>query len=435
MQEGKFIENIKKYASNKYISFHTPAHRGRNKYINKILKSKYDLTELSETDNLFNPQGCIKELENILKNTFGGADFFLLPNGATSGMEAVVSIFNENDKILVDRNCHISVINGFILSGAKPVFIDTKLNELNIPLPPTIENIRDAFEKNCDVKALIVTTPNYYGLKADLKKISAFCKEKNIISIADEAHGSHFYFSDKSNTAIDMGFDISVLSFHKNLPGLTQTGGMAVNNKLLSLKLKEKIRVFTSTSPSYLLMLSVDAMLKDMKNDGRRKLNKIIKYSKNLRSRLKKNGIRVLLSDDPTRLVVNSLNADVKAEQIKEKYKIVCEMSDSSNITFIISLHSKKKELKLLEKAIIEFLKEPDLTKNSFALPKQILSPKNAVLKPYEYVQIYECEGRISAEYILDFPPSVPILIPGEMIDYEITKKIKDKKEIKCIRK
>ena len=184
MQEGKFTENIKKYASCKYISFHTPAHRGRNKYINKILKSEYDLTELSETDNLFNPVGCIKELEAALKNTFGSEEFFLLPNGATSGMEASVCLFGHQDKILVDRNCHISVLNGFIMSGAIPVFIDTELNDFDIPLPPSMENIKSAYEKNPGVKALIITSSNYYGLKADLKKISDFCKEKNILAAA-----------------------------------------------------------------------------------------------------------------------------------------------------------------------------------------------------------------------------------------------------------
>lgn len=429
------LSDIKKYVSEGYIGFHTPAHKGRNKYINRILKSEYDLTELEETDNLFYADGCIKELENTLAEVFGAKSFFLLVNGATSGIMATVNLFGENEKILIDRNCHISVINGLIMSGARPVFINTKLNEFGIPNPPCVSEIKKAYENNKDAKALIVTSPNYYGMSADIRAIYDFCRENNLISIADEAHGTHFYYMDDCETAGKCGFDISVLSFHKNLPSLTQTGGIIVNNEGIKDKLKANLRAFTSTSPSYLFMLSIDAMNEYMLAEGRKKLAEIYAYSEKIKKELARKGIKILCSGDALKVVVNCKNADKRAEDIKKKYKIVCEMCDSSNITFIISLHSYKKEINLLKKALLEFCRKPDDSNEEFRLPKQLLTPKEALGFASEMVKLKAAEGKISAEYVIEFPPSVPIIVPGEQIDNKIIEKLKNKKEILCVRK
>lgn len=429
------INDIKKYISKGYIGFHTPAHKGRNKYINRILKSEYDLTELEETDNLFYADGCIKKLETSLAKVFGVKSFFLLVNGATSGVMAAVNLFKKNEKILIDRNCHISVLNGLIISGAKPVFIETELDDSGIPKPPCVSQIKRAYEKNKDAKALIITSPNYYGMFADVKAISAFCKENNIISIADEAHGTHFYYMNNRETAGKCGFDICILSFHKNLPSLTQTGGIIINNDDLKDKLKENLRAFTSTSPSYLFMLSVDAMNEYMEAEGRKKLEEIYIYSGKVKNGLANKGIKLICSNDALKVVVNCKNADKRAEDIKRKYKIVCEMCDSSNITYIISLHSYKKEIDLLKKALIEFCAEPDSLNEIFNLPEMVMTPKEAVSFETQNVDVKNAVGRICAEYVIDFPPSVPIIVPGEKIDEKILAKLKSKKEIICVRK
>ncbi len=423
------LGEIKKYVKKGYISFHTPAHKGRNPYINKVLKPRYDLTELMETDNLFCPDGIIKNLENNLAKVFLSKEFFILVNGATSGIEAAINLFKEGDKILIDRNCHISVVNGLILSGATPVFIETSLNEFNIPNPPTLDAVEKAFLENSDAKGLFITSPNYYGLSAELKKIASFCRKKYLISIADEAHGGHFYYIKDKETAINAGFDISVLSFHKNLPGLTQTGGLLVNNSDLAVKIKENLRRFTSTSPSYILMLSLDAMQRYMKLRGRMKLKSSWKHCEKVKKELLEKGIKILDSQDPTRFVINCKDADKKAIEIKDKYKIVCEMSDKENITFIISLHNKKREINLLKDVILKELCDPCDSKGEFSLPKFRITPTEANFSKFAYTDTEKANGLISGEYIIDFPPSVPIIIPGEEINEQIIEKIKEKKD------
>ena len=337
------IETIKKYTENKYISFHTPAHKGRNKYLNRILKSGYDLTELSETDNLFYENGCIKDLEERLAKTYGADTFYPLVNGATSGVMAACNLFCENDKIVVDRNCHISLINALILNGVKPVFIETEFNRYGIPMPPTPDKIRKTLSENEDAKGLFITSPNYYGMRAELKEISDICKKKNIISIIDEAHGTHFYYKEDIKTGADCGFDICILSFHKNLVSLTQTGGILINNKLYREKIKQNLRCFTSTSPSYLFMLSIDVMDKYMKDKGKKELEKYYDYLNKVKKEIANLGVEILTSNDPFKFVINCEKANEKAQLIKKEFKIVCEMCDDTNVTYIVSTQKRNR--------------------------------------------------------------------------------------------
>ena len=182
----------------KYISFHTPCHMGRNKLLNRALKSSLDLTELEETDNLFSEKGCIKALEEKMACVLSGDVFYPLCNGATSGVMAALSVFSEGDKVLFDRNSHISAVNGIRMYRINPVFINTTLNDFNIPNPPKVCEVIKAIEKNPDVKGIFITNPNYYGMSAKLSEIIAIAKEKKLIIIVDEAHGTHLRYINKN---------------------------------------------------------------------------------------------------------------------------------------------------------------------------------------------------------------------------------------------
>lgn len=426
------IKEINEYIRKNYISFHTPCHMGRNKNINNILKGNLDLTELSETDNLFFEEGIIKDLEEKMVDKMGGKAFYPLVNGATSGIMASFGVFSKRDKILVDRNSHISVINAIKLNELNPVFINTTLNEYNIPNPPSIDDIKEKFRENKDVKGIFITNPNYYGMWADLKEIIDFAKANNLISIVDEAHGSHYYYFDKENTAINLGADIAILSFHKNLPSLTQTGGILINNLCLKEKIKENLRNYTSTSPSYIFMQSIEAMDSYMESEGKNKLIDTFYYLKNIKNFLKNKGISILTDNDPFKFVVNTKDADLKAHKIKEKYKIVCEMCDKENVTYIISIHNYKTEVQLLKKAILEFLNEKNNKQKTFYLPEKILCPYEVSNFELEDVLKENSVGRISGETVIDFPPSVPIVVSGEKIDIKTVDLI-NREKIKCV--
>ncbi len=423
------LSRLEDYRDKKYISFHTPCHMGRNKLLNRALKSSLDLTELEETDNLFSEEGCIKALEEKMACVLSGDVFYPLCNGATSGVMAALSVFSEGDKVLFDRNSHISAVNGIRMYRINPVFINTTLNDFNIPNPPKVCEVIKAIEENPDVKGIFITNPNYYGMSAKLSEIIAIAKEKKLIIIVDEAHGTHLRYIDKN----PLKPDISILSFHKNLPALTQTGGILINNKSLSGKVKSALRCFTSTSPSYLFMLSIDAMNIYMEREGRAKLSEYLNYLTAVKKELSDKGVKVLTDNDAFKIVVNTKEAAKKAELIKKKYKIVPEMCDRENITFIVSIHNYIKEIELLKKALYEFCTEKGTAHLNFVLPKKALTPYEVSLRKTETVPMKEAIGRISAQTIIDFPPSIPIVCEGEIIDENVIGLIKNK-TVECVK-
>jgi hypothetical protein len=176
-------------------------------------------------------------------------------------------------------------------------------------------------------------------------------------------------------------------------------------------------------------MLSIDAMLRYMKLKGKIKLKATWKYCEKVKTELTQKGIKILDQNDPTRFVINCMDGDKKALELKEKYKTVCEMSDKENVTFIISMHNSKREINLLKEGILEFLNCPCDKKEEFSIPKLFMTPAKANLSKTAYIETKKAMGLISGEYIIDFPPSVPIIIPGEEINEEIIEKIKDKKD------
>ncbi len=423
------LSHLEGYRDKKYISFHTPCHMGRNKLLNRVLKSSLDLTELEETDNLFFEEGCIKDLEKKMADALSGDVFYPLCNGATSGVMAALSVFSEGDKVLFDRSSHISAVNGIRMYRLNPVFINTTLTEFNIPKPPSPMDVIKAIEENPDAKGIFITNPNYYGMSTDLEKIINISKEKKLIVIVDEAHGTHLRYIEKK----PLKPDISILSFHKNLPSLTQTGGILINNKSLVGKVKSALRCFTSTSPSYLFMLSIDAMNIYMEREGKAKLSDYQKYLTRVKSKLLNKGISILTDNDAFKFVVNTKDAVKKAKLMKEKYKIVPEMCDAENITFIVSIHNYKKEIELLAKALWEFCREKGENRLTFSLPEKAMTPYEVSLAETEIVPRAEALGRTSAQTIIEFPPSIPIVCEGEIIDEFIIELIKNK-TVECVK-
>jgi len=423
------ISRLEGYVKKKYISFHTPCHMGRNKRLNSILKSSLDLTELEETDNLFSEEGCIKNLEEKMAKAFDAKVFYPLVNGATSGVMAALSVFEEGDKILLDRNAHISAINAVRIFGLDPVFIETKLNDFNIPEPPTPSAVERAIKENTDVKGIFITTPNYYGMFAKEEEVIKMSRKAGLVTIFDEAHGTHIKYLEKR----EINPDISILSFHKNLPSLTQTGGILINKKELAHRVKNGLRCFTSTSPSYLFMLSLDAMHSYMEEEGKKRLKEYKGYLEGVKKELSDMGINILTDNDAFKIVVNTDCAKDKARLLKEKKKIVPEMCDDFNITFIVSIHNYKKEIELLKKSLIEFCAEGAKTKLTYKLPVKAMTPGEISKKETETVPLKNALGRISGKTIIEFPPSIPIICEGEIIDEFVLPFIKNK-TVECVK-
>ncbi len=398
------------------ISFHMPGHKGN------IAVPITDVTELKGTDNLMCPQGIIKEAQENMAKKLGKQSAFFLTNGASSGILAsILATTRENETVLVDRNCHVSVINGLILSGAVPKFVYPQENEeFGIPCPIEAKDISYGGEK-----VAIVTSPTYYGQVSDMKAIRKTIGDA--ILIQDESHGAHFYFSDALQDLRTQASDLSVLSFHKTMPTLNQGAVLALNSEKVSPnKVKQAINMVTTTSPSYPIMSSIDyagIYGKKLYTD-----DVILPQIKALKQALaEETSLRILDSDDCYKLLINcddcELSATAIQQELEQKYSICIEGVFGNNLLLMFSPCNTLEEMKILREAFFGLsLVEKELVKKirtPILRLKQTLSPREAYFAEGELVSKEKAVGRISKENITQFPPCVPLVTIGETITEE----------------
>ncbi|KUK07839.1 MAG: Arginine/lysine/ornithine decarboxylase, partial [Caldanaerobacter subterraneus] len=255
---------LMEYVKKETVPFHMPGHKqGRvlpKEYIENL--AKIDLTEVPGLDNLHNPDGPILEAEKLAAKAFGSKQAFFLVNGSTAGIYAAMyAVLNPTDKVLVMRNSHKSVYNGVVLTQSIPVYLLPEIDyENGIAMGIDVEKLEEVLQKERDVKAVVVTHPNYYGFCSDIEKIVDIVHKYGKILIVDEAHGAHFPFSNNlPKSSIKAGADIVVQSLHKTLTSFTQTSILHLNSDRVDVdRLKYSLSLFQSTSPSYILMSSID---------------------------------------------------------------------------------------------------------------------------------------------------------------------------------
>ncbi len=397
------------------ISFHMPGHKGR------IPVPIVDVTELSGTDNLMCPDGIIKEAQEHMTKALGKKEVFFLTNGATGGILAsILATVKPGETVLVDRNCHASVIYGLILAGGIPKFVYPKVNhEFGIPCPLSAEDI-----DFCGEKILIVTSPTYYGEVADLKKIRE--KLGDIIILQDEAHGAHFYFDDSLSSYRNTQSDITVLSFHKTMPTLNQGAILCKNtDKIPSGKIKQAINMVHTTSPSYPILSSLDYAGLFGKELYQNQI--VLKEIKQLSQKLtEQTPLRILPNQDPYKLLLNCDCTNISAEELEKylqtDYKIYAEGVFGNNLLLMFSPCNTVEEIKLLSKAFLQLdwpKKETTVTKYPLLKLPQGMSPREAYFAPGEWVFTKQAVGRISKENITRFPPCVPLVTVGEKLTEE----------------
>jgi len=411
------------------ISFHMPGHKGN------IPVPIVDVTELSGTDNLMCPEGIIKEAQEKMAKVLGKKETFFLTGGATGGILAsVLATITPGERVLVDRNCHASVIYGLILAGGIPKFVYPKINEeFGIPCPLSAEDIDYNGEK-----ILIVTSPTYYGEVANIKEIRETVGDITIIQ--DDAHGAHFYFDDAFASCRTNESDLTVLSFHKTMPTLNQGAVLCCNTaRIPSKKIKQAINMVHTTSPSYPILSSLD-----YSGTYGRKLyqntlvaEKIKELSKEL---TEKTPLKILANQDSYKLLLNCDGTNYSAEELdkylQKNYKIYAEGVFGNNLLLMFSPCNKMEEIKTLSKALFNLdWKEKETTKTSYSLLKlkQVMAPRDAYFAEGEWISAKEAVGRISKENITRFPPCVPIVTVGEELSEEAVKLI-DNEEIYVVK-
>lgn len=423
----KYIEeSVDKYKDD--YAFGMPAHKGK-KYFD--LDIKRDLTEFLDTDNLLNPQGAIKKSQEEVSEIFSSKYSFYIPNGSSGAINIAIStLAKRKDNILVQRNTHKSVMNSIIINDLNPIYINTKYDEENaLFLGIELENLKNILEEN-SIQLAIFVSPNYYGGILKLKEIVRLCHSHNVYVIIDEAHGSHLYFSHmKEFCANFSGADIVINSTHKTIPSLTQTALLHVNNDRVDVdKLKKVINIYTTTSPSYLFLISQEEGIDYMVKEGYKKLEilrkELDKISKDMGIMSYNINDSTIASYDTMKFLFRLpiLSGIEIVKKFHLEYNIRLEMGD---LYYALAIFSPLTEICELRKFIDVILslrngEYKKIAKLKFPTSKRIISPRKAFDSPSIYKDLKDSCGMISANNVAFYPPGIPIISYGERITKEI---------------
>lgn len=437
------IDSLRKIVDNNIISFHMPGHKKGAIYkmlgYEDILENLYklDTTEIPGTDNLHSPEECIKESLKRASEVFKSDKTFYLVNGSTCGIEAaIMASVNPKEKIILNRDCHQSAINSCIIGDIDPIYVNPSINkDSNTLSGVSFNDVKRVIDSNLDAKAVFLTYPTYFGDVFDLKSICSYAHEKGMTVIIDEAHGAHLGLSEKlPETALSQGADIVIQSTHKTLPSFTQSSMIHIKGNRIDInKLTNMLRITESSSPSYLLMASLDIAVDIYEKNGFDLMDKLLSNIDEFKSELYKlKNIKVDESKDYTKIFLNTKKLGITGHELenilRENYNIQVELSNYYGVLLIATIGNTEDEFLKLKNALFEIdkiYKKEDYLKNvsyPVKLPKKILSPREAFYMDKKNVKIENSIGKISGEYIIPYPPGVSLVSPGE----EITKEVID---------
>ena len=448
------FDAMKKHLANRVVRFDVPGHKGGrgNKQFRDFIgldAMQMDVNSMKPLDNLCHPTSVIKEAQDIAADAFGAKEAYFMVSGTTGAVQAMImSTCKAGDKIIIPRNVHRSAINAMVINGTIPVYINPGLNKkLGISLGMSVKDIEKAIKENPDAKAILVNNPTYYGICSDLKSIVKLAHEHNMLVLVDEAHGAHFYFGDNLPiSAMAAGADMAAISMHKTGGSLTQSSILLSGERINADYVRQVINLTQTTSASYLLMTSLDTARKNMSINGkeifknaREEINKLggyYAYGKDLI-----NGDDVF-DFDTTKLSIYTKDVGLAGIEVydilRDEFNIQIEFGDLDNILAIISAGDRAMEIERLISSLAEikriYTKDPKgMFDHEYIAPTVVLPPQKAFYAEKKMIPISESSGQISGEFVMAYPPGIPILAPGEKITDEIIDYIEYAKEKGCL--
>ena len=408
---------------NKKLPFHMPGHKRNTQMLGDNLPYELDITEIEGFDNLHSPCGILLELNNRLNNLYGAEHSYALVNGSTVGILAAVnSIVSEGDTVLMARNCHKSVYNAVEIAKAKAEYILPAYDEFCIAKGITAEQVKSKLNEK--IKLVIITSPTYEGVESEVDAICGAAHKYNIPVLIDAAHGAHLF--DSYHNA-----DIVIRSLHKTLPALTQCAAANIYGDLVDYKqFKIKLSMFETSSPSYVLLSSIEKCIEFIN------IEKFDEYYKRLNNfyNINLNNLKLLIYDDMCKIVVftgfTSISGYELADMLRDN-NIEPEMATEDYIIALSSVCDGEENLNELKRVLIKIdnkLGKIDYTPNIIShLPHKYCN--SFEIKDTELFDLNDCIGKVSAEYIWAYPPGIPIIVPGEVIDKGIVEYITSNKQ------
>ncbi len=455
------MQALKELKQNKTVPFDVPGHkRGKgNPELTNFLGEKcleVDVNSMKCLDNLCHPTGVIKEAEELAAEAFGASHAFFMVGGTTSSVQAMImSTVARGDKIIIPRNVHQSVINALVICGAVPVYINPQMSSrLGIALGMSMKDVEATIENNKDAKAILVNNPTYYGICSDLRSITKLAHENEMKVLVDEAHGTHFYFGENMPiTAMEAGADMASVSMHKSGGSLTQSSILLCGDGVNPDYVRQIINLTQTTSGNYLLLSSLDISRRNLALNGRVICEKVKHFAEYAREEINEIGGYYAYSSelingdsifdfDITKLSVNTLELGLAGIEVydilRDEYDIQIEFGDLGNILAYISIGDKTKNIERLISALgeIKRLYKRDrngMLETEYINPEVVMSPQEAFYSLKESVAIEECEGRVCCEFLMSYPPGIPILAPGERLTRQIIEYIQYAKEKGCL--
>lgn len=432
-------EMLSAHLQNEKISFHMPGHKGKGAGL-----TAYDVTELSDTDCLFDPKDGILEAQSLAAEAFGAKETFFLVGGSTAGILAMLgAAAGEGDTLIVDRNCHASVVHGLILHGITPVFVGSEtVGGLSGGLTP--EAIEEKLMAHPLAKGVLITSPTYYGLTADVKGIAEAVHRHGKLLLVDEAHGAHFAFSSLlPPSALSSGADMAVQSAHKTLNALTGSAYLHVGSEAVDTDwVTEMLRLVETSSPSYLMMHSLDKARLEMQKEGKHKIKALYEalpaalfpYENAAAKMVGQAGVKHY---DFTRVLIDVSETGRSGFEISralyQNHGIALEMADKRFLAALLTVHNTPDEIHAFKEALLDLGVAPSVGNlevgQGLAEPTLKMSPREAFYSPCRYVSPKEAKGRAAARTISAFPPCVPLLLPGEVIREEALSRIRECKQ------
>ncbi|MDR0853830.1 MAG: aminotransferase class V-fold PLP-dependent enzyme [Clostridiales Family XIII bacterium] len=471
------IEALKAYVDLKPAYFKVPAHRyerGVSERLTELWGSdvfKYDLTETVLTDDLHLPIGAIKEAEDLAAELFSARRSFFLVNGSTCGIEAMVIAAGRKGRIAIARNAHKAALSGLVISGAEPVFLLPEFSSgLGVFAGVSPEAVEKTLSENPDVGAFLLTSPTYHGLVSDVRAIADICHDHGALLLVDEAHGAHLYFDEKNKArgALACGADIVVQSIHKTGGSLTQSSILHIGAGAESLEseVSSALKLVQSSSPSYLLMASLDAARRELAMSGGEMFAEGVRLSDYVRAELRgMDGVRCdipqsvtktkqskgecgIFAVDESRVSISlaelGLSGFELADRLFEEYEVDVEMADDRNVLVVMTYANTKDDADRLIAGVcsvatamgriradhpVGLCPTPLHGRGIVALPEMVMTHREAYFAETETVAWSVACGRIAAEGATPYPPGVPIIYPGEKISLEVWNYIEEQRK------
>lgn len=430
MNKPSLYQALRQEAAKHIIRFHMPGHGGKTPPFPLEPIYPIDYTEIYNTGNLYEGTPPISYGEQAAADYFGCPSVFFMTGGSTQGLcAALMAGIPAGGSLLLDRNCHRSVLHGLALLNQTPHYLLPEILEpFGISGAIAPEQVQAGFRQHPEATALLITSPTYYGVRLDIAGLAEACHRLGKTLIVDQAHGAHFPAVGLPS-AVQEGADLAIVSAHKTLPCLGQSGFLLSNDRISAETIRHALSVFGTSSPSYLLMASMDQAVGWLMEEGKNAYRQTAEQTAALRRQLQAETDFLPLTEeigyvlDPCRLTVCcaglNLTGIALSQILYDRFGMACEMADDRNIVAIITAAHTPQELGALRDALTQLHPKKQthlLLSIPQALPPQRLSLREAFFAPVRFCKPEQAIGQICARPVVPYPPGVAVICPGEEI-------------------